>query len=75
MRRKSSFTKPDPERGLWFASSRTRLAEGFVTESMDDTRVAPLMQRFCNATGAAGTTARRAARHTCARSTFSGPRK
>jgi glycine betaine catabolism A len=36
-------TFPDPERGLWFASSRTPLAEGFVTESMDGTRVAPLM--------------------------------
>lgn len=36
-------TFPDPERGLWFASSRTPLAEGFVTESMDGSRVAPLM--------------------------------
>jgi glycine betaine catabolism A len=36
-------TFPDPERGRWFASSRTPLAEGFVTESMDGTRVAPLM--------------------------------
>ena len=36
-------TFPDPERGLWFASSRTPLAEGFATESMDGNRVAPLM--------------------------------
>ncbi len=36
-------TFPDPERGLWFASSRTPLAEGFATESMDGSRVAPLM--------------------------------
>ena len=36
-------TFPDPERGLWFASNRTPLAEGFATESMDGTRVAPLM--------------------------------
>ena len=36
-------TFPDPERGLWYGSSRTPLAEGFVTESMDGSRVAPLM--------------------------------
>ena len=36
-------TFPDPERGLWFACSRTPLAEGFATESMDGSRVAPLM--------------------------------
>ena len=36
-------TFPDPEHDLWFASSRTPLAEGFVTESMDGSRVAPLM--------------------------------
>lgn len=36
-------TFPDAERGLWFASSRTPLAEGFVSESMDGSRVAPLM--------------------------------
>jgi len=36
-------TFPDPGRGLWFASSRTPLTEGFVTESMDGSRVAPLM--------------------------------
>jgi glycine betaine catabolism A len=39
-------TFPDPERGLWFASSRTPLAEGFVTESMDGKRVAPLMGAY-----------------------------
>lgn len=36
-------TFPDPERGRWFSSSRTPLEEGFVTESMDGSRVAPLM--------------------------------
>jgi Rieske 2Fe-2S family protein len=36
-------TFPDAERGLWFTSNRTPLAEGFVTESMDGRRVAPLM--------------------------------
>lgn len=36
-------TFPDPERGRWFASSRTPLEEGFVTESMDGRRLAPLM--------------------------------
>ena len=36
-------TFPDPERGLWFASSRTPLTEGFLTESMDGSRLAPLM--------------------------------
>jgi glycine betaine catabolism A len=34
---------PDPDRGLWYAADRTVLAEGFETESMDGTRVAPLM--------------------------------
>ena len=36
-------TFPDPERGRWFTSNRSLLAEGFVTESMDGKRVAPLM--------------------------------
>ena len=36
-------TFPDPERGLWFACSRTALADGFLSESMDGRRVAPLM--------------------------------
>ena len=36
-------TFPDPERGRWFTSNRSLLAEGFVTESMDGQRVAPLM--------------------------------
>ena len=36
-------TFPDPQRGLWFASSRTPMTEGFVSESMDGSRVAPLM--------------------------------
>jgi Rieske 2Fe-2S family protein len=41
-------TFPDPERGLWFTSNRTPLAEGFVTESMDGQRVAPLMGDYDN---------------------------
>jgi len=36
-------TFPDPERGRWFTSNRSLLAEGFVTESIDGRRVAPLM--------------------------------
>ena len=36
-------TFPDPERGRWFTSNRSLLAEGFVTESLDGQRVAPLM--------------------------------
>jgi len=36
-------TFPDPERDLWYTSNRTALTEGFVTESVDGKRVAPLM--------------------------------
>jgi len=36
-------TFPDPDRGLWYTCNRTALAEGYVTESMDGRRVAPLM--------------------------------
>ena len=36
-------TFPDPDRDLWYTCNRTALAEGFVTESLDGERVAPLM--------------------------------
>lgn len=36
-------TFPDPDNGIWYTCNRTALAEGFVTESLDGTRVAPLM--------------------------------
>ncbi len=42
-------TFPDPDRNLWFAADRTVLAEGFETESMDGTRVAPLMGDYKDA--------------------------
>jgi Rieske 2Fe-2S family protein len=42
-------TFPDPDRGLWFTCNRTALAEGFVTESLDGGRVAPLMGDYRNA--------------------------
>ena len=41
-------TFPDPERNLWFAADRTVLAEGFETESMDGSRVAPLMGDYAD---------------------------
>ena len=37
------FGFPDPERGVWYSANRTVLAGGFVTESLDGRRVAPLM--------------------------------
>lgn len=36
-------TFPDPDHDLWYTCNRTALAEGFETESLDGTRVAPLM--------------------------------
>jgi Rieske 2Fe-2S family protein len=36
-------TFPDPDNDLWYTCNRTALAEGFATESLDGTRVAPLM--------------------------------
>ena len=36
-------TFPDAHQGLWYAANRTVLAEGYVSESMDGNRVAPLM--------------------------------
>ena len=34
---------PDAERNIWYSANRTALAEGYVSESLDDQRVAPLM--------------------------------
>jgi len=34
---------PDPENNIWFSANRTPLVDGYVTESMDGKRVAPLM--------------------------------
>jgi Rieske 2Fe-2S family protein len=42
-------TFPDPERGVWYTCNRTPLAEGFDTESLDGTRVAPLMGDYPDA--------------------------
>jgi Rieske 2Fe-2S family protein len=36
-------TFPDPDNGIWYTCNRTALAQGFVTESLDGSRVAPLM--------------------------------
>lgn len=37
------FHFPDAERNIWYSASRTALADGYVTESMDGQRAAPLM--------------------------------
>ena len=34
---------PDPDLDLWYAADRTVMVEGYESESMDGTRVAPLM--------------------------------
>ncbi len=34
---------PDAERNIWFSANRTPLVDGYVSETMDGTRVAPLM--------------------------------
>ncbi|MBX3745288.1 MAG: aromatic ring-hydroxylating dioxygenase subunit alpha [Verrucomicrobiae bacterium] len=34
---------PDAERGIWYSSNRTPLADGWVSESLDGAQVAPLM--------------------------------
>jgi Rieske 2Fe-2S family protein len=36
-------TFPDAEHNIWYSANRTALVDGFVTESMDGARVAPLM--------------------------------
>ena len=42
-------TFPDPDNDLWYTCNRTALAEGFATESLDGTRVAPLMGDYPDA--------------------------
>ena len=37
---------PEVERGIWFSANRTPLVEGWVTESLDGRRVAPLMGEY-----------------------------
>ena len=36
-------TFPDADRDLWYAVNRTAMSEGYVSETMDGTQVAPLM--------------------------------
>jgi Rieske 2Fe-2S family protein len=36
-------TFPDAERNIWYSANRTTLVDGFVSESMDGSQVAPLM--------------------------------
>lgn len=40
---------PDAERNIWFSANRTPLVEGYVSESMDGQRVAPLMGDYRDA--------------------------
>ncbi len=40
---------PDADRNLWYAASRTVLAEGYLSESMDGRQVAPLMGDYADA--------------------------
>jgi Rieske 2Fe-2S family protein len=40
---------PDPDRDTWYAADRTVLADGYETESMDGSRVAPLMGDYRDA--------------------------
>jgi Rieske 2Fe-2S family protein len=37
---------PDAEKNVWYSANRTVLADGFVTESLDGQRVAPLMGEY-----------------------------
>src|ERR1041385_3232426 len=39
---------PDLENNVWFSANRTPLVDGYVTESMDGKRVAPLMGDYKN---------------------------
>src|SRR5204863_1947548 len=41
-------TFPDAERNIWYSANRTALVDGFVTESMDGTRVAPLIGDYAD---------------------------
>jgi Rieske 2Fe-2S family protein len=40
---------PDAERNIWFSANRTPLVEGYVSETMDGQRVAPLMGEYRDA--------------------------
>jgi Rieske 2Fe-2S family protein len=40
---------PDAERGIWYSSNRTALAEGYVSETMDGRQIAPLMGDYPDA--------------------------
>lgn len=40
---------PDAENNVWFSANRTPLVDGWVTESMDGTRVGPLMGDYRDA--------------------------
>ncbi|HEY3853431.1 MAG TPA: aromatic ring-hydroxylating dioxygenase subunit alpha [Verrucomicrobiae bacterium] len=41
-------TFPDAERNIWFSANRTALVDGFVSESMDGSQVAPLMGDYAD---------------------------
>jgi Rieske 2Fe-2S family protein len=46
-RTETGMTKfPDAERGIWFSANRTPLVDGWVSETMDGQRVAPLMGEY-----------------------------
>jgi Rieske 2Fe-2S family protein len=40
---------PDAERNIWFSANRTALVEGWVSETMDGTQVAPIMGDYPDA--------------------------
>jgi glycine betaine catabolism A len=40
------FHFPDAERNIWYSANRTALIDGYVTESLDGQRVAPLMGEY-----------------------------
>ena len=39
-------TFPDPERNIWFSANRTPLVDGYISETMDGSQVAPLMGAY-----------------------------
>jgi Rieske 2Fe-2S family protein len=39
---------PDAERNIWYSANRTALVDGFVSETMDGTQVAPLMGDYAD---------------------------
>lgn len=42
-------TFPDVERNIWFSANRTPLVDGYVSETMDGSQVAPLMGDYSDA--------------------------